>query len=64
MFWMAQSCSGTCLTPRGCMRTQEHKWRRQQKLDNAPPWSVQEEERLAQAVNAASRAMLFCVVKH
>lgn len=45
------------------MRMQEHKWRRQQKLDNAPPWSVQEEERLAQAVNAASRAMLFCIVK-
>ncbi|KAK9846542.1 hypothetical protein WJX81_006260 [Elliptochloris bilobata] len=44
-------------------RLQEQKWRCQQKLDGLPPWSVKDEERLMQAVNAATRAMLCCAVK-
>jgi hypothetical protein len=42
---------------------QEQKWRRQQQLDGLPSWSLRDEERLMQAINAACRAMLFCMVK-
>jgi len=46
---------------RGCL--QEQKWRRQQQLDGLPSWSLRDEERLMHAINAACRAMLFCMVK-
>lgn len=43
---------------------QEQKWRRQQGLDGLPPWSVESEGLLAEAMVNALHGLCFCTVKH
>ncbi|CAL8460741.1 g272 [Coccomyxa elongata] len=45
-------------------RLQEQKWRRQQALDGLPPWSVESEGLLAEAMVNALHGLCFCTVKH
>ncbi|BDA41970.1 Small RNA degrading nuclease 5 [Coccomyxa sp. Obi] len=45
-------------------RLQEQKWRRQQGLDGLPPWSVESEGLLAEAMVNALHGLCFCTVKH
>ena len=48
----------------GVFCVQEQKWRRQQGLDGLPPWSVESEGLLAEAMVNALHGVCFCTVKH
>ncbi len=54
----------SCVTFVESFCVQEQKWRRQQGLDGLPPWSVESEGLLAEAMVNALHGLCFCTVKH
>ena len=43
---------------------QEQKYKRQQGLEGAEPWTVQDEKALSSTNAKMSQALIFCKVKH